>query len=330
MTASRAERIVVANSENVFDTRAGLNTPEQSIVAKGITGVAEWRASENITLKNILSYREDRSEGPIDFDSLPVVDVDVPGIYDNSQFSEEFQILYEGDRLNGILGFYYLDASGLTQFDVALDLTAALLMFPGVTAFTSTDVDTSTWSVFGDFTFDLTDEISVSVGGRYTSDERSISLQRFRYFTAGSSPFFGGPDRPPSLVDASLDAEERYSDFSPRPASPGSRRRSIRSMRPTRRASKAAASIRAAARTPRPISTATAWPVRRMSTTRLSFADSIQKRSTPTSSAGRTIFSAADSDRASRSSTATIRTCRCRARSASTPTWTESPRRSRA
>ncbi len=202
--------------DNVFDTRAGLNTPTQKITAKGVTGVVEWQASENFTLKNILAYREDRSDGPIDFDSLPEVDLDVPGLYDNSQFSEEFQIIYESDRLNGLVGFYYLDADALTQFDVVLDLTADLLMLDGVNAYTSTDVGTKTWSIFGDFTFDLTDTLAISVGGRYTDDDRSISLDRSRYFTAGFSPTFGGPDRAPTLIDADLDATANFTDFSPR------------------------------------------------------------------------------------------------------------------
>ena len=202
--------------DNIFDTRAGLNTPEQKITAKGVSGVVEWQASDSITLKNILAYREDRTTTPIDFDSLPEVDLDVPGIYDNSQFSEEFQIIYESDRLNGLVGFYYLDADALTQFDVVLDLTADLLMLDGINAYTSSDVGTKTWSIFGDFTFNLTDTISISAGGRYTDDDRSISLDRARYFTAGFSPTFGGPDRLPTLVDADLDASANFTDFSPR------------------------------------------------------------------------------------------------------------------
>ncbi|MBI1392986.1 MAG: TonB-dependent receptor [Alphaproteobacteria bacterium] len=202
--------------ENVFDTRAGLNTPEQSVVAKGVSGVAEWALNENFTVKNILAYREDRTESPIDFDSLPIADLDVPVIYDNSQFSEEFQVLYESDRLNGIVGFYYLDANALNVFDVVLDTTAALLSLPGVNAFTSSDVDTKTWSIFGDFTFDLTETISISAGGRYTEDERSMDLLRQRYFSAGFSPAFGGPNRPPSIIDADLDTTATFTDFSPR------------------------------------------------------------------------------------------------------------------
>ncbi len=202
--------------DNVFDTRAGLNTPEQKVKAKGVSGVAEWQASENFTLKNILAYREDTTRTPIDFDSLPEVDLDVPGIYDNSQFSEEFQIIYESDRLNGLVGFYYLDADALTQFDVVLDLTAALLTLPGLNAYTSSDVGTKTWSIFGDFTFDLTETLSISAGGRYTDDKRSIALDRASYFTPGFSPTFGGPDRAPNAVAADLDATASFTNFSPR------------------------------------------------------------------------------------------------------------------
>lgn len=214
--ATEMPPVVYPVLSSVFDTRAGLNTPEQSVVAKGVSGVAEWQVSENFTLKNIISYREDRTESPIDFDSLPIADLDVPVIYDNSQFSEEFQIIYESDRLSGLVGFYYLDANALNVFDVVLDELAGLLMLPGVNAFTSSDVDTSTWSIFGDFAYDLTDNISVSFGGRYTEDDRTMDLLRQRYFTAGFSPAFGGPDRAPSIIDADIDATANFSDFSPR------------------------------------------------------------------------------------------------------------------
>ncbi len=202
--------------DNVFDTRAGLNTPEQGVVAKGISGVTEWQVNDNFTLKNIIAYREDRTESPIDFDSLPLVDLDVPVIYENSQFSEEFQILYESDRLNGLIGFYYLDANALNVFDVVLDDLGAFLSLPGLNAFTSSDVDTSTWSIFGDFTYGLSDNLSVSFGGRYTEDDRTMDLLRQRYFTAGFTPAFGGPDRPPSVVDADINATAKFTDFSPR------------------------------------------------------------------------------------------------------------------
>jgi iron complex outermembrane receptor protein len=194
--------------DNVYDTRATLNTPQQDVWSRGISNVVEFNASDSITFKNIVSYRDDETATPIDFDSLPLVDLDVPGIYENHQFSEEFQAIYEGNRLNGLVGFYYLSANALTAFDV-------LLSGGGLDVFTSADVDTRSWSIFGDFTYDVTDRLAVSVGGRYTKDERSIYLRR-QVFLGGLSPTFGGPLRPPFAVQTDLNAAADFDDFSPR------------------------------------------------------------------------------------------------------------------
>lgn len=194
--------------ENVFDTRSGLNTPEQDVRSRGVSNVVEFRATDTLTFKNIVAYRDDETATPIDFDSLPIIDLDVPGIYENHQFSEEFQALYDGERLSGLVGFYYLSANALTSFDV-------LLNGGGLNVFTSADVDTRTWSIFGDFTYDLTDRLSLSVGGRYTEDERSIFLRR-QIFLGGLSPTFGGAPRPPFAVQTDLTADADFDDFSPR------------------------------------------------------------------------------------------------------------------
>jgi len=199
--------------DNVFDTRAGLNTPEQSVVARGLSATAEWRATDNITFKNIVGYRYDRSESPIDFDSLPLVDLDVPVIYENEQFSEEFQVLYESNRLNGLVGFYYLQANAFNEFDVFLDE----LVFPGFNSYTFGDVDTDTWSIFGNFTYDLTNTIAVEVGGRYTSDERSAVV--WRQTRIGASPAFGGMSPPIVIGGATpvpFTGTEEFTEFDPR------------------------------------------------------------------------------------------------------------------
>lgn len=199
---------------DVFDTRAGLDVVPQEVEAYGGSLVAEWDVNANWTVKNILAYREDESTSPIDFDSLPEADLDVPAIYENDQFSEELQLLYEGDRLNGLLGVYYLDANASTVFDVLLANTGALLGLPGLNAQTFGDVGTETWSIFGDFTYDLTDQFYVSLGARYTEDTRSSTVLR-RTYIGGFSEFFGGN---PTLIATTSDfnGEATFDDFSPR------------------------------------------------------------------------------------------------------------------
>ncbi len=199
---------------NVYDTRAGLRQPTQRSEAYGGSIVAEWELSDAWTAKNILAYREDESSTPIDFDSLPAIDVDVPAIYKNDQFSEELQFLYTGEKLNGLVGFYYLDASALTIFDVALATTGALIGVPGLNAQTYGDVGTKTWSVFADFTYAFTPQWALSVGARYTDDKRSSIVLR-RNFSGGYSPFFGGTAVPIS-TSSNFNGSDRFTDVSPR------------------------------------------------------------------------------------------------------------------
>lgn len=193
---------------DVYDTRGGLNNPKQDIKAYGLALNATAELSDTITVRSISAWREDTSYSPIDFDALPAVDVDVPGLYKNEQISQEFQLLYDADKLHGLVGFYYLDAKSSTAFDVLLSTTVA-----GLNAYTFGDVRTSTWSVFGDFTYDLTDQISLSAGGRYTSDERRSRI--LRQTKLGTSAEFGGT--PITLATTSdFRGTATYKRFTPR------------------------------------------------------------------------------------------------------------------
>jgi len=200
--------------DDVYNTRAGLVNPQQRSEAYGGSLVATWEVDDNWTVKNILAYREDESSTPIDFDSLPALDIDVPAIYENDQISEELQLLYSSDRLNGLVGVYYLDANALTYFDVVLGTTGAIIGVPGLNAQTFGDVNTKTWSVFADFTYDFTDDLHLSVGGRYTDDQRQAVILR-RTFSGGYSPLFGGT-AVPIATTSNFNGEDKFTDFSPR------------------------------------------------------------------------------------------------------------------
>jgi len=179
--------------DDVFDSRGGLTDPTQKVKGGGISAHGEFRASDWLTFKSITSYRKDSSHTPIDFDATPLIDLDVPAIYRNKQFSQEFQAVVEKGPLAGVVGFYYLDANAFNIFDVRLYTLGALLGAPGFTASTYGNVDTKTWAGFGDFTYDVTEQFSVSAGIRYTSDKRhAVVLRQNRVF--GGQPDLGGAD----------------------------------------------------------------------------------------------------------------------------------------
>jgi len=200
---------------SVYDTRAGLNTPKQSIEAYGFSGIAELKLSSSFTLKSITAYRRDTTSTSIDFDSLPAQDVDVPAIYKNKQFSQEGQLLYSSARLNGLVGVYYLDATAFNIFDVILDTTGRPIGLPGLTASTLGNVGTKTWSVFGDFTFDVADRLSVSAGGRYTNDQRTARIFR-RNLIGGASPDLGGTGVQLGNPTSDFDGTATFKQFTPR------------------------------------------------------------------------------------------------------------------
>ena len=196
--------------DNVFDTRGGLNTPVQDIEAYGLAMNVTAELSDTITLRSISAWRKDNSATPIDFDALPSADVDVPGLYLNEQTSQEFQILYEDDKLKGVLGAYYLTANADTLFDVRIFNTLA-----GLTAFTKAAVDTDTFAVFGDFTYDFSDQFSLSVGGRYTRDTREAQILRQNYL-GGGSPVFGGAGVAFGAPSTNFTGKRTFTKFTPR------------------------------------------------------------------------------------------------------------------
>lgn len=202
--------------DDVFDTRAGLNVVDQEVEAYGGALNIAIELSDELTLKSITGYREDKSTTPIDFDSLPSGDLDVPAIYENDQFSQELQLLYEGDWVSGVVGFYYLDANAFTAFDVLLENTGALISLPGLNAQTLGDVGTETWSVFGDFTFDLIDDLSISVGGRYTNDKRTSRVLRTTFIGGFSDLFIPNSPAIPIAVTSDFQGSETFEDFNPR------------------------------------------------------------------------------------------------------------------
>lgn len=205
--------------DDVYDSRSGIQGPNES-EQYGLSLTAEYDINPYWMFKNITSYREDENTQQIDFDALPAEDVDVPTIYDNRQFSQEFQLSYSSERINGIMGFYYLDANAFHAFDVVLATTGDAIGVPGLTAFTFGDVDTESWSLFSDVSFDLADffdldtGLEFSVGARYTSDKRSSHVLR-QNFAGGNSGYHGGGGVPIATT-SDFTGSETFTDFSPR------------------------------------------------------------------------------------------------------------------
>lgn len=198
---------------NVYDTRANLTTVlghKQQVTQSGGSALIEYRLSNDLSVKSVTASRKDKSYAPIDFDSLNGAYFDVPAIYTNKQFSQELQLTYTGKKIQGVAGVYYIDANAYNKFDVIL---------LGTSTFTENNVDTKAWAAFADASMDVTDSVSVSVGGRYTVDRRQVDILRQIYLGTTGSPTLGNPAAvlfrtDTNLVNGELDRTDKK--FTPR------------------------------------------------------------------------------------------------------------------
>jgi iron complex outermembrane recepter protein len=193
--------------DDIYDTNAGL-TGKNKVETQGISGTIEYEASDTITLKSITAYRDGDTDTVIDFDNLPAKILDVPAFYKDDQFSQEFQFLYQGERLQGVAGVYYMDASASGAFDTILGLA-------NLTILTSGKVDTKSYAAFADFSYAVTDQFKISLGGRYTQDEKTGTVFRAN-FAGITSPQFGGTARNPTLVRTNYTNKRDFDEFTPR------------------------------------------------------------------------------------------------------------------
>lgn len=192
----------------VYDTNAGAGDKNE-VETRGISLTGEWEANDWLTLKSITAYRDGFTRGNIDFDGQPAPILDIPAEYDDDQFSQEFQALFEGDRWSGVAGLFFLDATASGAFDTVVGLA-------NLTTLTSGSVDTKSWSAFGDFSYDLTDQLSFSVGGRFTHDEKTGTVFRQQYLGIRSPHFGNAAAVPLGAPRTNYTDTKEFEEFTPR------------------------------------------------------------------------------------------------------------------
>jgi iron complex outermembrane recepter protein len=199
---------------NVYDSNAEMLTAlghKQSVRQHGVAATVEWNVSPELTFKSITAQRQDKSWAPIDFDSLPVVDMEVPALYTNRQFSQEFNLTYTGPKIQGVAGVYYIDANAYNKFDTILAGAVP------TSTFTSGSIDTKAWAAYADGSYNLTDALQLSLGGRYTVDKREADIYRQIYLGNKGTPEMGNPGALLFRTDTDLRGLEREDKkFTPR------------------------------------------------------------------------------------------------------------------
>jgi len=148
-----------------------------------------WDLNENITLKSITAWRDLDAEFARDGDHSPHRISQFHDTLEQTQLTQELQLLGSNmdSKLNWILGLYYFDEDGDNVN--TLDFTVSNFRSGGKFQNTSK-------AAFGQATMDFNDWFSLTVGLRYTKEDKSFTPDQVilqNYFAGTMHPMLDAP-----------------------------------------------------------------------------------------------------------------------------------------
>jgi iron complex outermembrane receptor protein len=156
-------------------SNGGTTKAESKVENKGFSLTANWDVSDALALKYIGASRTLEWEGSRDADNtaLPILSTQYSS--EAQQSSHEFQMLYTGDRIQGVAGVFLFD-------EEVEDFLLVPFGPPGPPAgivpvdYQFSALDNESVAYFTNWTFDLSDQFSVSVGARRTEEDKTMEL----------------------------------------------------------------------------------------------------------------------------------------------------------
>ncbi len=141
----------------------------------GVAGTLEWKLTDAVMLKAITAYRTFWNKFGRDSDGSPLP---VDGTYDDNrhrQFTEEITLTGTVGRLDWATGAFYYDAHDSNR-------GYNYLYYPFINSQDSFDrQDTTNWAIFAQGTWHATDALSLTLGGRYTDDQKDATISRIQF-----------------------------------------------------------------------------------------------------------------------------------------------------
>jgi len=145
----------------------------------GLAGTLTWNLG-NVEAKSITAYRELEATFARDGDNTPFTYRETFNDDDQWQFSQEVQL--SGDAMDGrftwIGGVYYFTEEGTddARADLAMGLWPPLGPPLSPATLILNRIDNTSYAVFGQGNFKLTDDLSMTVGARWNRDKKWISV----------------------------------------------------------------------------------------------------------------------------------------------------------
>ncbi|MGM0430989.1 MAG: TonB-dependent receptor [Pseudomonadota bacterium] len=192
--------------DDVFDSYTAMST-DNTVETEGYSVTVDWDINNAWAFKSVTAYREGYTDTNIDFDSTVNPVLLVPAVYEDEQTTQEFQLSYGSERFDFIGGLYLYEGEACGVFGTVLGLLDLTIDNGGC-------VDTSSEALFGQGTYQIDDQWALTLGGRYTRDEKDADV--FRYTYAGVKFLDRGDySADPIVVNSDFSTKADWSKFSP-------------------------------------------------------------------------------------------------------------------
>lgn len=166
-------------------TRSAEIRGDLRVERKGLGAVITWDIGD-ATLTSVTNFTYVDKDYAEDADGGPGITLEQFTITDSNQFVQELRLVGETEMLDWSVGaFYYTND---TKSNFGIDFRPGAIAgnpFPPWKQDTYTYSDKTNWSVFGDFSYHVTDSFSLYGGLRYFEEEQERSGFRDRLFTFG-------------------------------------------------------------------------------------------------------------------------------------------------
>lgn len=156
-----------------------VNAPMDSFFDRDILGLTLQvdYEMEIGNLTSITAYRDTEAEWRHPFFGNPVTATTIESTSDNiedfTQFSEELRLAsHAGDSaLDWAVGVYFFSADIDRIVNLNQEFAAFLPFLGGILEYDQT-IKTESWAVFGEIDYQLTDQLQLNIGARYTTEEK--------------------------------------------------------------------------------------------------------------------------------------------------------------
>ena len=164
---------------------------------------SDFRLDDNWRIAAVTGYSDLKITGyKYDGDQMAPDLLWVNGDFDESQFSQDLRLHYEGGRFRGLLGGYYSKADVRTVYDADGFFTSIFDLGEEVTVA----------ALYANADYDILDNLTLNAGLRYNTENRKNNSS-FYYF--GPPPFSTDPFAPYEEKEGSVDVDADYDQLLP-------------------------------------------------------------------------------------------------------------------